>query len=46
MELPLWPPLVALALGGLAYLWVRHESRRLDRLDEADRRARERHAAH
>ena len=46
MELPLWPPLVALALGGIAYLCVRFESRRLDRLDEAERRERERRAAH
>ena len=45
MELPLWPPVVALALGGIGYLWIVRESRRLDRLDEADRRARERRAA-
>ena len=46
MELPLWPPFVALALAGLGYLWIVRESRRLDRLDEADRRERERRTAH
>ena len=31
MELPLWPPIVALAIGGLMYAWVRWEGRRFDK---------------
>ena len=30
MELPLWPPLVALALGAASLLWSRREARKFD----------------
>ena len=31
MELPLWPPLVALGLGALLYAWNEWESYRFDK---------------
>ena len=36
MELPLWPPLLFLAIGAVGMLWLRHESHKLDR--ETERR--------
>ena len=30
-ELPLWPPVVALALAAAAYFWLRHEGRKIDK---------------
>jgi hypothetical protein len=39
-ELPLWPPLAALAFALIGYLILRHMSRRLDREEEEARRHR------